>query len=158
MSPSKPRGNPARRGRQGEDRCRKDRALSSVKGPVRADPFVHYTTNYTVNGHQERPSALVGEGTGARGPLCALHHQLHCKRPPIAGGLATAMRAGPAAVVAARDADLGLGQFLRTSDADRRVGARFAGSGHGVTPERKVLSENASRDGKVFTDSARFLC
>ncbi len=32
---------------------------------------------------------------------------------PIAGGLATAMRAGPAAVVAARDADLGLGQFLR---------------------------------------------
>jgi hypothetical protein len=26
-------------------------ALSSVKGPVRAEPIVHYTINSTVNGH-----------------------------------------------------------------------------------------------------------
>ena len=77
---------------------------------------------------------------------------------PIAGGLAAAMRAGPAAVVAALEADLGLGQILGTSDADRGVGAIFAGSRHGVTPEREVLSGNTPDDGKVFTDSARFLC
>jgi hypothetical protein len=68
------------------------------------------------------------------------------------------MRAGPAPVVAALDADLGLGQVLGASDANRRVGAIFAGSWQGVTPEREVLSENTSDDGKVFTDSARFLC
>jgi hypothetical protein len=47
---------------------------------------------------------------------------------PIAGGAASAMRAGPAPVVAALDADLGLGQVLSASDADRRIGAIFAGS------------------------------
>ncbi len=77
---------------------------------------------------------------------------------PIAGGLATAVRAGPAAVVAALDANLGLGQIIRTSDADGGVGAIFAGAWHGVTPERKILSGNTSRNGKVFTDSARFSC
>ena len=61
------------------------------------------------------------------------------------------MRAGPPAVVAAADADLGLGQVLGTIDADRRVGAIFAGSWHGVTPERKVLPGNTLDDGKVFT-------
>src|ERR1700677_5046124 len=68
------------------------------------------------------------------------------------------MWAGPTAVVAALDADLGLGQILSASDADRRIGAIFAGSRHGVTPERKVLPGITSADGKVFTDSARFPC
>ena len=53
---------------------------------------------------------------------------------------------------------LALGQVLGSRDADRRIGAIFAGSRQGVTPERKVLPGITSDDGKLFTDSARFPC
>ena len=47
---------------------------------------------------------------------------------PIAVGAVAAPRAGAPPVVAATDADLGLGQVLGSIDAEGRVGAIFAGS------------------------------
>src|SRR4051812_743642 len=77
---------------------------------------------------------------------------------PVAVGAMAAPRAGAAAVIAAADADLGLGQVLGSSDADGRVGAIFAGSWHGVTPESKVLPGDTSYADEVFTAAARFPC
>jgi hypothetical protein len=76
---------------------------------------------------------------------------------PIAIGAVTAPRAGAPPVVAAADADLGLGQIVGSIDAESRVGAILAGSWHGVTPERKVLPGDTLDDGKVFIVPARFL-
>src|SRR4051812_27403132 len=70
----------------------------------------------------------------------------------------TAPRAGAPPVVAAADADLGLGQVLGSIDAGGRVGAIFAGSWHGVPPEKKVLPEDTLSDGKMFIATARFPC
>src|SRR5262249_49226686 len=77
---------------------------------------------------------------------------------PIAGGAVTAPRAGPPPVVAAADADLGLGQVLGSIDTDRRVGAIFARSWHGVPPERMVLPGDTLDHGKMFIVPARFPC
>jgi hypothetical protein len=77
---------------------------------------------------------------------------------PIAVGAVTAPRARAAAVVVATDADLGLGQVLGSIDADGRVGAIFAGSWHGVAPERKVLPGDTLVGDKMFTEPARFPC
>jgi hypothetical protein len=77
---------------------------------------------------------------------------------PIAVGAVPAMRARAPAVVAAADADVGLGQILGTSDAESRVGAIFAGSGHEVPPGRWALPGDTLDDGEVFTESARFPC
>ena len=68
------------------------------------------------------------------------------------------MRSGAPAVVAAADADLGLGQVLGPIDADRRVGAIFAGSWHGVAPEGRVLPGDTLDDGKMLIVPARFPC
>jgi hypothetical protein len=77
---------------------------------------------------------------------------------PIAIGAVTAPRAGAAAVVAAADADLGLGQLLGTIDAEGRVGAIFAGSWHGVPPEKTVLPGDTLDGGRMFITPARFPC
>src|SRR5262249_9439013 len=77
---------------------------------------------------------------------------------PIAGGTPATMRAGAPPVVAAADADLGLGEVRGSIDTDGRVGAIFAGAWHGVTPERRILPGDILDDGKVFTPSARFPC
>jgi hypothetical protein len=77
---------------------------------------------------------------------------------PIAVGAVTAPRAGAAAVVAAADTDLGLGQVLGPVDAEGRVGAIFAGSWHGVPPEEMVLPGDTLGDGKMFIVPARFPC
>jgi hypothetical protein len=77
---------------------------------------------------------------------------------PIAGGAVPAMRARAPAVVAAADADVGLGQVLGPSDAESRVGAIFAGSRHGIPPKRRALPGDTLDDGKVFTETARFPC
>jgi hypothetical protein len=77
---------------------------------------------------------------------------------PVAGGAATAPRAGAAAIVAAADADLGPGQVLGPIDAEGRVGAIIAGSWHGVTPERKVLPGDTLDGGRMFIAPARFPC
>jgi hypothetical protein len=78
--------------------------------------------------------------------------------PPIAVGGVSAPRAVAPSVVAAPDAEIGLGQVLGTSDAESRVGAIFAGSWHGITPERRVLPGDTLGCGKMFTDPARFPC
>jgi hypothetical protein len=77
---------------------------------------------------------------------------------PIAVGAVAAPRAGAAAVVAAADADLGLGQALGSIDAEGRVGAIFAGSWHGVPPEKMVLPGDTLDDGRMFIAPARFPC
>jgi hypothetical protein len=77
---------------------------------------------------------------------------------PVAVGAMTAPRSGAPAVIAAADADLGLGQVLGPIDADGRVGAIFAGSWHRVTPERKVLPGDTRFGGKAFTSAPRFPC
>ncbi len=58
----------------------------------------------------------------------------------VAVGLMAAVRARPATRVAVADADLRLGQILGSIDAEGRVGAIFAGSWHGATPERSGRS------------------
>src|SRR5262245_4941122 len=77
---------------------------------------------------------------------------------PVAVGAVTAPRAGAPAVVAAADADLDLGQVLRSIDAESRVGAILAGSWHGVPPEKTVLPGDTLDDGKMFIIPARFPC
>jgi hypothetical protein len=77
---------------------------------------------------------------------------------PIAVGAVTAPRAGAPPVVAAADADLGPGQVLGSVDAESRVGAIFAGSWHGVPPEKTVLQEDTLGSGKMFIVPARFPC
>jgi hypothetical protein len=77
---------------------------------------------------------------------------------PIAGSGVSAMRAGAPPVVAATDAEIGLGQVLGARDAESGVGAIFAGSWHGVPPARRVLPGDTLGGGKVFIDSARFPC
>jgi hypothetical protein len=77
---------------------------------------------------------------------------------PIAGGAVSAMRAGAPPVVAAADAEIGLGQVLGASDSESGIGAIFAGSWHGVPPEGEDLPGDTLVGGKVFTDSARFPC
>jgi hypothetical protein len=77
---------------------------------------------------------------------------------PIAVGAASTIRAASPPVVPALDADLGFGQVLGAGDPHGGIAAVFARSWHGIAPERKVLSGNTPGDGKVFTDSARFLC
>src|SRR3954468_5300065 len=77
---------------------------------------------------------------------------------PISVGAVTAPRAGAPTVVAAADADLGLGQVFGTIDTDRRIGSIFAGSWHGVAPGRRVLPGNTLDDGEVFIIPARFRC
>jgi hypothetical protein len=76
---------------------------------------------------------------------------------PIPVGAVTAPRAGAAAIVAAPDADLGLGQILDAIDTEGGVGAIFAGSWHGVTPGRRGLPGDTFDDGKVFTAPPGFL-
>jgi hypothetical protein len=76
----------------------------------------------------------------------------------IAVGAVTAPRAGAPPVVAAADADLGPGQVLGSVDAEGRVGAIFAGSWHGVPPERRILPGDTLDDGKMFIIPARFPC
>jgi hypothetical protein len=76
---------------------------------------------------------------------------------PIPVGAVPAPRAGAAARVAAPDADLGLGQILDAIDTDGGVGAIFAGSGHGVTPERRGLPGDTFDDGRAFTAPPGFL-
>src|SRR5512135_3187999 len=56
-------------------------------------------------------------------------------------GAVTAPRAGPAAVVAAAEADVGPGQVVDAGDALGSIGAVFAGSWHGDTPGRRGLQE-----------------
>jgi hypothetical protein len=51
--------------------------------------------------------------------------------PPIAIGALAATWTGPASVISALAADLGLGQVLDAGDALRRIGSIFAGSRHG---------------------------
>src|SRR3954466_13845232 len=78
----------------------------------------------------------------------------------IAIGTVAAARAGPAAVIAALAADLGLGQILDVTDPLGGIGAVFAGSWHGVPPllEGRVLPGSTPGDGDLFTDPARFPC
>jgi hypothetical protein len=77
---------------------------------------------------------------------------------PITIGTVTAVRAGAPPVDPAPDANLGLGQILGTFDPHGGIGAILARSWHGLAPGRRVLPGFTSDDGKVFTDSARFLC
>src|SRR5262249_20256680 len=53
---------------------------------------------------------------------------------PVAVGAMATPRAGPAAVVAAADADVRLGQVVDAGDALGGIGAVLAGSWHGVAP------------------------
>jgi hypothetical protein len=59
--------------------------------------------------------------------------------PTIAVGAVAAPRAGPAAIVAAAEADVGLGQVIDAGDALGGTGSVFAGSWHGEAPGRKGL-------------------
>jgi hypothetical protein len=53
---------------------------------------------------------------------------------PVTVGAMATPRAGPAAVIAAPDADVRLGQVVDAGDALAGIGAVFAGSWHGVAP------------------------
>jgi hypothetical protein len=55
-------------------------------------------------------------------------------RGPVTVGAMVTPRAGPAAVIAAPEADVGLGQVVDAGDALGGIGAVFAGSWHGVAP------------------------
>src|SRR5512147_2701677 len=67
--------------------------------------------------------------------------------PAVAVGALAAPRAGPAAVVAAADADPGSGQVFDAGDAPGGVGAIFAGSWHGGLLKRRDLPGNTPGDG-----------
>ena len=69
----------------------------------------------------------------------------------IAVGAVAAPRAGPAAVVAAAEADVGLGQVVDAGDALGGIGAVFAGSWHGEAPGRGDLPGDTPGCGKLFT-------
>src|SRR5262249_53410731 len=73
---------------------------------------------------------------------------------PIAVGAVAA----PPTVVADTDADLGLGQGLEWIEAESRLRARFAGSWHGVSPERMLVPGDTLGDGRMFIIPARFPC
>lgn len=75
---------------------------------------------------------------------------------PIAVGAMTTPRARAPPVAA--DADLGFGQITGPVDAESRAGTIFAGSWHGVPPEKTVLPGDTLSDGKMFIVPARFPC
>src|SRR5262245_45648266 len=85
--------------------------------------------------------AEVGEGAAA---------------PAIAVGAVAAPRAGPAAVVAAAEADVGRGQVVDAGDALGGIGAVIAGSWHRDAPGRRDLPGDTPGGGKLFTRVARF--
>jgi hypothetical protein len=76
---------------------------------------------------------------------------------PVPVGAVAAPRAGPAAVVPAPEADVGLGQIDDAGDALGGIGAVFAGSWHGDAPGRRGLSGDTPGGGKLFTGSPSFL-
>ena len=76
--------------------------------------------------------------------------------PTIAVGTVPAARTGPAAIVAAAEADVGPGQVVDAGDALGGIGAVFAGSWHGEAPGRKDLPGDTPGGGKLFTRVARF--
>src|SRR5512135_419742 len=76
--------------------------------------------------------------------------------PTIAVGAVATARAGPAAIVAAAEADVGLRQVIDASDALGGIGAVFAGSWHGEAPGRGDLPGDTPGGGKLFTRVARF--
>src|SRR5262249_56449186 len=76
--------------------------------------------------------------------------------PAVAVGTVAAPRAGPAAVVAAAEADVGPGQVVDAGDALGGIGTVFAGSWHGHAPGRRDLPGDTPGGGKLFTQGARF--
>src|SRR5512135_788090 len=76
--------------------------------------------------------------------------------PTIAVGAVAAPWAGPAAIVAAAEADVGFGQVIDAGDALGGIGAVFAGSWHGRAPGRGDLRGDTPGGGKLFTRVTRF--
>ena len=112
-----------------------------VEVPAAAGAVVPGVEHDEVAGPAGAGIAEVVEGTAA---------------PTIAVGAVAAPRAGPAAIVAAAEADVGLGQVIDAGDALGGIGSVFAGSWHGEAPGRKDLPGDTPGAGKLFARVARF--
>jgi hypothetical protein len=77
-----------------------------------------------------------------------------CGATPV--GTVAAPRAGPAAIVTAPEADIGLGEVVDAGDAFGGIGAIFAGPWDGNTPGRRDLPGHRTGGDELFTGVARF--
>jgi hypothetical protein len=76
-------------------------------------------------------------------------------RQTIAIGTMAATRAETPAVVAAPEADVGLGQVVNARDPLGGIGSIFAGPWHDETPGRKILPRDTLSSGVLFIKMAR---